>query len=151
MAKDKITRSEATELNRACLADKVRLINRAITSVYDDALKPLGITTSQMNILVVVAKYGEAAPRQVGDWLHLEKSTLSRNVKLLEKSGWLESIPGENARSHLLRVTAKGAEILDKGLPPWQSAQEKARKLLGSTGAKEVMRIADSMRAFEQS
>ena len=149
MAKDQITRSEATQLNRACLADKVRLINRAITGIYDDALKSIGITTSQMNILVVVAKYGEAAPRQVGDWLHLEKSTLSRNVKLLEKNGWLKSVPGENGRSHLLRVTAKGAEILDQGLPPWEAAQQEAFKLLGSTGAKEMMRIADSMRAFE--
>ena len=148
MSKNQITRSHATRLNQACLADKVRLINRSITGIYDDALKPIGITTSQMNVLVVVAKYGEAAPRQVSEWLYLEKSTLSRNVKRMEKSGWLTSIPAGGGRSHLLRVTAKGAAVLDEGLPLWEVAQKKARKLLGSSGAKEVMRIADSMRAL---
>ncbi|MCZ6634001.1 MAG: MarR family winged helix-turn-helix transcriptional regulator [bacterium] len=141
----KITPDQATKLNQACIADKLRLLNRVITSLYDDALSPIGITTSQMNILVVVAKYGEASPGQVGTWLSIEKSTLSRNVRLLRQNGWLDAIPG-SGRSHTLRVTAKGAEILNKGLPLWERAQNKARSILGDSGVKEMARIADVVR-----
>ena len=140
-----ITPEQATELNQACIADKFKLLNRVITNLYDDALRPVGITTSQMNILVVTAKYGEASPNQVATWLHMEKSTLSRNVRLLRNTGWIETIPGIG-RSHKLRVTSKGTEILNEGLPLWEQAQRKARSILGDEGVKEVMRVADAVR-----
>ena len=140
-----ITPEQATDLNKACIADKFKLLNRVITNLYDEALRPIGITTSQMNILVVTAKYGEVSPSQVASWLHMEKSTLSRNVRLLRNTGWIETIPG-SGRSHKLRVTSKGAAILNEGLPLWERAQRKASSLLGDDGVKEVMRIADEVR-----
>ena len=103
-----ISPTEASQLNQACIADKLRLLNRFMTRLYDEALRPTGMTTSQMNILVVVAKYGEATPRQVGDWLHLEKSTLSRNVRRLQQNGWLVIRSAEKGNSHSLKLTSKG-------------------------------------------
>ena len=141
-----ITPDQATDLNEACIADKFRLLNRVITNLYDEALSPIGITTSQMNILVVVAKYGEATPNKVCSWLHMEKSTLSRNVRLLRNSGWIEAIPGQG-RSHKLRLTSKGTEILNKGLPLWKGAQARASSMLGERGVDEVVRIAGRIRS----
>ena len=140
-----ITPEQATSLNQACIADKLRLLNRVITNLYDEALSPIGITTSQMNILVVVAKYGEASPSQVASWLHMEKSTLSRNVRILRNHGWLDAI-SDSGRSHKLEVTSNGAAILNEGLPLWEQAQCKARSLLSDSGVKEVVRIADTVR-----
>ena len=143
----KITPMDAEGLNQECIADKMRLLNRVITSLYDDALRPVGITTSQMNILVVVAKYGQPSPTQVGDWLQMEKSTLSRNVDRLRKQGWLETIHGDHGRSIQLELTAKGQTVLAKGLPFWRQAQQKAQSLLGARGVKEVMRMGNTVRS----
>ncbi len=141
-----ISPAEASQLNRACIADKIRLLNRVITKLYDDALSSVGITTSQMNILVVVAKYGEATPGEVGEWLHMEKSTISRNSRRLVSNGWLEVVPEARGRGHRLRLTPEGAEVLDAGLPLWEQAQCKAKSMLGDSGVEEVMRIADNVR-----
>ncbi|MFQ5502514.1 MAG: MarR family winged helix-turn-helix transcriptional regulator, partial [Phycisphaerae bacterium] len=64
-----------------CLAVRIRLLNRTITNIFDDALRPLGLKVSQLNVLVVVAKRGPVSPTEVGRVLHLEKSTLSRNTE----------------------------------------------------------------------
>ena len=147
MTQTTITPAEATDLNQACIADKLRLLNRVITHIYDGALHPIGITTSQMNILVVVAKYGEATLRQVGDWLHLEKSTLSRNVNRLQKNGWLAVTFPTRGRTHRLKLSVEGHRTLNKGLPLWEAAQSRARTLLGENGIKEVMQMAETVRS----
>ena len=128
MTHSKVTQAEADQANRECIADKLRLLNRVITSLYDDAFRPLGITTSQMNILVVTAKFGTPSPGQVGGWLHMEKSTLSRNVDRMRKQGWLEVIPADRGHSHQVRLTAKGAVIMKQGMPLWEQAQKQNRR-----------------------
>ena len=117
-----MTSRQVDVLNKYCLADKVRLLSRVITSTYDEVLRPLSITTSQMNVLAVTAKYEPASPSQVGQWLHMEKSTLSRNVELLRKHGWIEITPGRG-RSHQLRLTARGKRVMEQGMPLWEKAQ----------------------------
>ena len=147
MALTRITSGKADQLNQECIADKLRLLNRVITNLYDEALRPVGITTSQMNILVVVAKYDTATPGQVGKWLHTEKSTLSRNLDRLRKQGLLTATTAGRGRAHELRLTAEGTRALKQGLPHWRRVQREARSLLGEGGVKEVMRIAASVRS----
>ena len=144
-----ISPPEASQLNQACIADKLRLLNRIITQLYDEALRPTGMTTSQMNILVVVAKYGEASPHQVGDWLHMEKSTLSRNLRRLQQNGWLRILESDKGRTHTLKLTSKGSRALRKGLPLWESAQREAEAILGKAGIQEIMRVAGTVRSAE--
>ena len=146
-----ITAREARSLNTACIADKMRLLNRVITNLYDDALRPLGITTSQMNILVVVARYGTASASQVGQWLEMERSTLSRNFDRLRKQGWLLAIPEGPGLAHRLRLTSKGTRILRKALPSWERAQDQARALLGDRGVGEIVELANEYRASHAS
>ena len=144
-----ISPSQASQLNQACIADKLRLLNRIVTQLYDEALRPTGLTTSQMNILVVVAKYGEATPVEVGNWLHMEKSTLSRNVGRLQQNEWLAIRPSGKGRTHTLKLTVKGNRALRKGLPLWESAQKKAKAILGKAGIGEIMRVAETVRSTE--
>ena len=59
----------------SCIAGRLRLLNRVITNLYDDALRPLGVKLSQGNILAVTAKLGVARPAQVCDILQLDTST----------------------------------------------------------------------------
>src|SRR5205807_2092201 len=73
-----------------CVAVRLRMLNRVITNLYDDALRSLDLKVSQMNILVAAAKMGTARPIEVCEYLHLDVSTLSRNVERMKARGWLE-------------------------------------------------------------
>lgn len=116
---------------KTCIASRLRLINRVVTNIYDDALRPFGLKISQGNILIVTAKMEVANPVKVCEYLQLDISTLSRNVELMRKNGWLEIVPGEDARSHPFRLTKEGKRLIDKVIPAWEKAQAEAKELLG--------------------
>jgi len=125
---------------RECIANKVRVLNRAVTAIYDEALRPHGLRISQMSVLVVVSKMGRASPGAVGRMLHMEKSTLSRNVDRMRARGWLEVAPVENGRTTELRVTARGRGLLRRVHPAWDRAQQRAAEMLGGQGVRGITR-----------
>ena len=131
---DKATSSSIDTISRTCIAVRLRLLNRVITNFYDDALRPLGLKVSQLNILIVAAKLGLARPAQVCEVLQLDTSTLSRNVKPLQARGWLEVVPGEDARAQPFRLTPQGKRLIEKAVPAWEQAQRRASELLGGEG-----------------
>src|SRR5215510_15328231 len=99
MAKDKIRRL-AAEAIEGCIATRLRLATRVITKVYDDALRPFGLTVSQMALLAVAADRGEIRQADVRAALQMDDSTMSRNLERMRASGWLEKIDEEDARIH---------------------------------------------------
>src|SRR5262252_6334178 len=129
-----------------CVAGRLRLLNRVVTSFYDDALRPLGLKVSQLNILIVTAKLGLARPAQVCEILQLDPSTLSRNVKPLQAHGWLEVVPDEDARAQPFRLTTQGKRLIEMAVPAWEQAQRQAAELLGSEGIALLERAAKKLR-----
>jgi DNA-binding MarR family transcriptional regulator len=75
----------------------------------------------------------------------MDKSTLSRDVKLLQRKGWLEEGTGKDARTRPLRITAAGSRLLENSLPAWRSAQDRAKSLLGQEGEAALFRVAGSL------
>src|SRR4051794_15465970 len=136
---DKPENSSIDTIARNCIAVRPRLLNRVVTNFYDDALRPLGLKVSQLNVLVVTARLGLARPAQVCKILQLDASTLSRNVKPLQAHGWLEVVPDEDARAQPFRLTAQGRRLIEKAVPAWQEAQRRATELLGD----EVVGLLD--------
>lgn len=124
----------------SCIAGRLRLLNRVVTNLYDDALRPLGIKLSQGSILAVTAKLGVARPAEVCAILELDTSTLSRTVERMVSNGWLEILPDEDGRSHPFRLTDQGKRLMEKTIPAWEQAQTQAKKLLGEDG----LRLLDS-------
>ncbi|QDT96474.1 MarR family winged helix-turn-helix transcriptional regulator [Gimesia aquarii] len=114
-----------------CIAVRMRILNRVISKIYDDALRQTGAKVSQMNILVAVGKLGTARPADVCAALHLDVSTLSRNVERMKARGWLEVIPDEDGRAQPFRLTSEGRKLLEQAAPAWKEAQEQAKQLLG--------------------
>ena len=114
-----------------CIAVRMRMLNRVVTNIYDDALRPLGVKVSQMNILVAAGKMGTARPAEVCEALHLGVSTLSRNVERMKARGWLEVIPDEDGRAQPFRLTNEGRKLVEKAAPEWKKAQQQAKALLG--------------------
>jgi DNA-binding MarR family transcriptional regulator len=110
------------------------MLNRAITAIYDEVLRPLDLRVSQLNILIVAAKLGIARPPEVCKRLQLEISTLSRNVERLYQRGWIEYLAEQDARTRPFRVTKAGLKLIEKAMPAWQEAQRHAESLLGKQG-----------------
>lgn len=128
------------EIATSCIAKRLRQLNRVVTNIYDDALRPLDLKVSQMNILVAAAKMGTARPAAVCEHLHLDVSTLSRNVERMKARGWLEVVPDEDGRSQPFRLTPEGRELLEKAVPAWSEAQEQVKKALGNGFVEQLNR-----------
>lgn len=125
------TNATIDTIARECIAVRVRMLNRVVTGIYDDTLRPLGLKVSQMNILVAAGKFGTARPADVCERLHLDVSTLSRNVERMKARGWLEVIPDEDGRAQPFRLTAQGSKLVERATPAWNQAQARAKALLG--------------------
>src|SRR5947207_6464337 len=114
-----------------CVAVRLRMLNRVITNIYDNALRPLDLKVSQMNILVAAAKMGTARPLEVCEYLHLDVSTLSRNVERMKARGWLEVVPDEDGRSQPFQLTPQGRKLLEKAVPAWSEDHRQVKQVLG--------------------
>lgn len=128
----KSSKTTIDDIAGECIAVRLRMLNRVVTNIYDDALRPLGLRVSQMNILVAAAKLGTSRPTEVCEHLHLDVSTLSRNVERMKARGWLEVVPDEDGRSQPFRLTTQGRRLLEKAVPSWEEAQQRVKRLLGS-------------------
>ena len=121
-----------------CVAVRLRMLNRVVTNIYDDALRSLDLKVSQMNILVAAAKMGTARPIEVCEHLHLDVSTLSRNVERMKARGWLEVVPDEDGRAQPFRLTPQGRKLLETAVPAWSEAQQQVKKVLGEGLVKQL-------------
>ena len=139
-------RLDAAEVARDCIATRMRMADRVITKVYDDALRPLGLKVTQMSMLVVAEDRGLIRQSEVGARLRLDDSTLSRNLERMRANGWLEEVAGDDARVHSYRLTEAGRALLDRAIPAWRGAQAEARRLLGDAGVQALRRFAEEQR-----
>ena len=113
-----------------CLAMRSRRLARTVTRLYDQALRPLGISAAQLGLLVAIQRHIAASPAAIGRTLDLEKSTLSRNLQRLRAVRLIDERsegPGKQ-----LTLTPAGRRMLDDAYPLWRGAQRAALAALGS-------------------
>ena len=115
--------------NCACL--KVRMAARAVTRAYDSALRPLGLRATQLSILVAIAIDGAISIAALASFLGMDRTTLTRNLRPLEKEGMISVGPEGWRRSRTLEITRKGRLRLHEALPLWERAQDALRQKLG--------------------
>jgi DNA-binding MarR family transcriptional regulator len=116
----------------ACISTRVRQLSRIVTRVYDDALRPLGITASQFTLLTQLAQQDGITAVEIGHTLDIEKSTLSRNLKRLLALGLLTMDPPAGRRGRGLHLTPKGESIIKQAYPVWMDAQSKTVTIMGA-------------------
>jgi DNA-binding MarR family transcriptional regulator len=143
--KSELSHNQIKLIVEECIAVRLRLLTRAVTRLYNRALRPHGLTISQMNILVAASRLGEARPQDICGILQLEKSTLSRDVERMRLQGWLKRRSGEDGRTSRIQVTPAGAALLEKAFPAWRLAQDEARSLLGEQGFAVLGRTASAL------
>ena len=146
---EKVAARIADSIATECIGVRIRMLNCTMTRIYDEQLRPHGIKCSQMNILTSITLLGPVQPLRVTETLCIEKSTLSRNVHVMEKNGWIESIPSEAGNSQLLRTTQKGLRLLKKATPAWRTAQNRIKSLLGDGIIAALRRAVDRVQKLE--
>ncbi len=120
---------------------RVRQVSRALTRLYDESLRPTGLQTSQLPVLVAVVMFGDAGAnmRALASKLGMDRTTLTRNLGPLEKAGLLRvSRSPEDARVRIVSLTRSGERAIEAVFPLWQQAQERVRELLGASRADEL-------------
>jgi DNA-binding MarR family transcriptional regulator len=140
------SRNVIDEMAGGCLMGRARLLTRVLTGMYDDELRPFGLKATQLNLLVVVAQLGPVRRIEIGRLIHLDPSTLTRNLQVMLSNGWIEEVADdEDGRGLPLRVTKRGKALLEEVAPAWKRAQGKAEKLLGSEGAALLRRLSSGL------
>jgi DNA-binding MarR family transcriptional regulator len=124
------------------MAVRVRLIGRAVTGLYDRALDGHGVTIAQVNLLAALGKAGPCPPSRLGEVLQLERSTVSRNLRLLLEHGWIEATSSDAKGLREVALTRAGQTKVESVMPAWRQAQRQATELLGATSVTAIQAIA---------
>jgi DNA-binding MarR family transcriptional regulator len=133
----------ADQISSECVMMRWRMINRVLSAIYDEELRPFGLKSSQLSLLVAVAKAGPVRRIELGKLLALDPSTLTRNLQVMLKHGWIEEVPDDiDQRGAPLETTATGRKLLDRIAPAWHRAQTRAKKMLGSSGVDLIHSVA---------
>ena len=113
-----------------CLSVRVRRLGRVIDRIYGAALAPHGVSAAQLNLLSAIAATGGARPSHLMRLFDLEKSTLSRDLKRMERLGWVRSGP-PSREGRVLTLTPAGSRLLVEVRGAWEKAQASAKAELG--------------------
>ncbi len=111
----------------ACACAEARRVARVITQFYDSKLRSAGLEAPQYTLLMTVEQMGSCSPVDLGRYHSLDKTTVSRNLKVLERNGWIESSIAKDRRKYLLRLTPAGYKRLTDAKLEWAKAQEQLR------------------------
>jgi DNA-binding MarR family transcriptional regulator len=115
----------------ACAAYQFRRTSRAVARLYDAAIAPSGIRSTQFAILTAIAKLQPVSMSRIGEILVIDPATITRSVRLLQKDGLLEIAPRGLRRQRLLTLTLKAEKALAVAVPLWREAQARFIASLG--------------------
>lgn len=115
-----------------CFCCALLVAARSVTRLYNEELRASGIEVTQHAILVMLKALGPTPLGALGERLAVDKTTISRNIKVLERHKWVSVECGQDARERVVSVTIAGAAALDKARPSWDRAQKRMRAALAS-------------------
>jgi DNA-binding MarR family transcriptional regulator len=114
-----------------CACANLRRAGRAVTQLYDEALRPVGLRATQLTLLQVLARMGPVTQGVLGEALASDSTTLSRTLKPLEAARWIRSFPGGDRRERHLELTPAGRRVLERATPAWEAIQHRLRDHMG--------------------
>jgi DNA-binding MarR family transcriptional regulator len=114
-----------------CALASTRRAARLLTQLYDSYLAKYGIEAGQFALLMMLDAIADRGQAALARMLGMDKTTLSRNLKVLKQRGWVESEVGSDARRRELRLTVEGRAMLDSARPGWRRAQDSFKRALG--------------------
>lgn len=140
-ASGRSTSAAVREIAGACYAVRVRMLSRAVSAVYERVMGHTGFSIAQVNLMVAAGMHGPSSPGKLGRSLHMERSTVSRNLERLLERGLMVGGPEGGERVREVALTPAGEKAIEEILPLWRTAQEEAAALLGEPGAASVRKL----------
>lgn len=123
----------------------LRRVSRALTQLYEQELRPLGIRVTQLTILQVLSRAGGLSQRKLGEILSIDSTTLTRVLKIMIRQGWVAERRGQDRRERLLRLTKSGFMQLKRILPVWREIQARLRRQLGEQLWENLPQLTDQV------
>ena len=134
------------ELPALCPVFNIRAASRLITQLFDETLKPSGLQITQFSVLVGIAALGNPTINQLAKILVLDRTTLTRGLRPIEKMGLIKIKKGEDKRTTNLELTAKGVAAMNKTLPYWKKARASVAKEFGDKFLSGLIQDLSSVR-----
>jgi DNA-binding MarR family transcriptional regulator len=123
--------AKCREVGRSCACYNLRRAARATTRLYDDFLRPSGLRTTQVSLLMSAKLRGPVTLSKLASLTVTERTTLTRNLTILEKKGFIRIDQGIDRRERQVALTRQGEEALLVVIPLWEKAQAHIEKGLG--------------------
>lgn len=122
-----------------CTCFNLRKAARAVTQMYDEFLRPSGLRATQFSLLMLIRGMGPIRITELAEQAVMDRTTLKRNVELLQREGLVRVQPGSDARVREVSLTAAAEERLAAALPLWQRAQAHVTRELGQGRADRLL------------
>ncbi|MDD5409915.1 MAG: MarR family winged helix-turn-helix transcriptional regulator [Methylobacter sp.] len=123
-----------------CVSFNLRKANRAVSQFYDDILRPAGIRGTQYSLLVALKICGPVLVTQLAEHTVIDRTTLTRNLKVMEKQGLIKVLPGEDRRTRIVTITEKGLAVLLTAYSLWTQAQSKIKEAMSDERLQTLMK-----------
>ena len=121
-----------------CVCAALRKAARAVTQLYDDALRPSGLRSTQFQTLMSISGAGEATVTALTKMLGVDQTTLTRNLAVLERDGLIRDVQKSDGRLKSMRLTPKGTRVLTTALPLWTQVQKQVTKSIGAAAWEQM-------------
>ncbi len=128
-----------------CLCASLRRVSRALTQLYEEALRPLGLRASQFTILQALSLAGEMTQGQLGQFLAMDSTTLTRTLAIMSRHGWIARQRGQDRREWRIGLSSAGRAQFRRALPHWEKLQVLVRKKLGGNHWDELMQLSNDL------
>lgn len=115
-----------------CVHGNFRMFTRILTQYYDAQLAPAGILITQFMVLSAIDHMGQAQITPLANLLLMDRTTLTRNLKVLEKKGWVEIQAGSDQRTRIVQLGDDGKAVMSRAYPLWVKTQAEVEAKLGS-------------------
>lgn len=115
-----------------CACSRLRAATRSVTQLYDDALRPFELKATQFSLLSAVRARGPVTIKRLAEAGVMDRTTLTRNLRPLERRGWVRIARGADRRERIIHLTREGRRTLVAALPAWRFAQRRMAELLGT-------------------
>jgi DNA-binding MarR family transcriptional regulator len=130
------------DMKTTCYCVVVRTAARKTTALYDSMLEPAGVTLAQFSLLRKIERAGSVSLTKLGQLTELDRSTVGRNVKALEKLRLVRTAATEDGREAAVSLTSAGERALRVGAALWEKAQRRVETALGAAGAAQLETLA---------
>ena len=135
--------------NCACL--NLRAAGRQLTKCYDRVLAPSGLLSTQHSLLTYINAVENCGAADIADFLTMDVSTVTRNLRPLVAAGYVKVGATEaDRRRRPVRITAKGKRALEAARPLWIAAQDTVAKKLGKQRYADLLNVLTELRKFEE-